>query len=710
MIENQIERVGAHLKLPVDRVRATVVLLDEGGTVPFIARYRKEATGMLDEVAVAAIRDRLAVLVELDDRRDAILKSLTERELRTDDLREQVNSAESMTALEDVYLPFRPKRRTRATIARERGLEPLSEIIWTQTDVDIAAEAMPFVDESLGVANVDEALSGARDILAERVSEDSAARGRVRELFARQGVLRSRSVNDGEEAGAKYRDYFEWEEPLATAPSHRVRAMFRGENESFLSVRISPSEPAALEVLTGLFVTEDNPSAEQVGSAVDDSYKRLLGPAIEREARNAIKERADRTAINVFAENLRELLLAPPLGRKIVLAADPGFRTGAKIVVLDKQGALLHDDVVYVLSGENRANEAKATILKLVNLFNVEVVAVGNGTGGRETEAFFRDLGLGSRIPVVMVNESGASVYSASDVARAEFPDHDLTVRGAVSIGRRLVDPLAELVKIDPQSIGVGQYQHDVDQKLLKERLDDVVVSCVNSVGVDVNTASEQLLTYVSGLGPRLAHNIVAHRDRHGAFSNRSSLKDVSRLGEKAFEQAAGFLRVRGDDPLDASAIHPESYFIVDQMAWDLGCSVSDLMRDETLRQRIDLQSHVSDDIGLPTLNDIVAELGRPGRDPRPEFEAFSFAEEVNSLDDVTPGMTLPGIVTNVAAFGAFVDVGVHQDGLVHVCQLSDSYVKNPSDVVKVLQKVTVKVLDVDIERRRISLSMKDQP
>lgn len=709
MDESQVQRIETRLNIEAGRVRATVALLEEGATVPFIARYRKEATGTLDEVAVMAIRDLLAELVELDSRKVAILKSLVERELLTESLHKKIQSAETMTSLEDIYLPFRPKRRTRATTARERGLEPLAEIMWEQGNVDLQTEAEPYVDERQEIMNVSDALSGARDILAERVSEDGSARSRLRELYARQGVIRSNVVKNSETDGAKYRDYFDWEEPLTTAPSHRILAMLRGEKESFLSVNISPSETLALGILTRLFVKEGSPNATQVSSAIDDGYKRLLGPAIERETRNAVKERADRTAIDVFAENLRELLLAPPLGRKNVLAADPGFRTGAKVVSLDRQGKLLHNTTIYPLSGERGVREARSIILDMIDRFDVEVIAVGNGTGGRETEAFFKSLGLGRRIPIIMVNENGASIYSASEVARTEFPDHDLTVRGAVSIGRRLMDPLAELVKIDPRSIGVGQYQHDVDQKLLNQRLDDVVTSCVNSVGVDVNTASEQLLSYVSGLGPRLAHNIVEYRDQHGAYPNRSSLKKVPRLGRKAFEQAAGFLRVQGDHILDASAVHPERYAVVDRMARELGCSISDLMRDENLRRRIDLDRHVSQDIGLPTLNDILTELGRPGRDPRQEFEAFDFTEGVDSIEDVKPGMTLPGIVTNVVAFGAFVDIGVHQDGLVHVSQLADRYVKNPGDVVKVLQRVTVKVLEVDGERRRISLSMKGQ-
>ena len=710
MLENHIARIGTDTRIATHKVRATVELLEEGATVPFIARYRKEATGSLDEVEITTVRDRLAQLVELEDRREAILKSLQERDLLTDELEGEVRSAETLTALEDIYLPYRPKRRTRAAIARERGLEPLANVLWAQEDADIRTLAEAFVDEEQGVNSIEDALSGARDILAERVSEDVTARNQIRVLFANKGVFKSKiATGSDEKQGSKYRDYFDWEEPLSTAPSHRVLAMLRGEKENHLSVNIAPPGDAALEILEDQFIRVHNSTTEHIDMALRDSYKRLLGPSMETEARNAAKSRADQTAIQVFADNLRELLLSPPLGPKNVLAADPGFRSGAKLVCLDRQGKLLHNDTIYPLMGERQAQQAGEIVRRLVQLFDIEAIAVGSGTGGRETGAFFSDLGLGADIPVVLVNESGASVYSASQVARDEFPEYDLTVRGAVSIGRRLMDPLAELVKLDPRSIGVGQYQHDVDQALLNQKLDDVVVSCVNNVGVDVNTASEQLLTYVSGLGPRLAKNIVDARNESGPFASRAALKKVPRLGPKAFEQAAGFLRIHGDVPLDASAVHPERYKIVDRMARDLGCTVSDLLSDEDLRSRIDLERYVEGEIGLPTLNDILIELGKPGRDPRQEFQAFSFEEGVNTIEDVVTGMVLAGIVTNVVAFGAFVDIGVHQDGLVHISQLSDQYVNNPNDVVKVQQQVTVTVLDVDLDRKRISLSMKSQ-
>ena len=711
MKESYAVRIGRDMQVADDRIRATIALLDEGATVPFIARYRKEATGSLDEVAVTTIRDRLRQLVELDDRREAIIKSLEERGLLTDELAEKVNSAESMAVLEDIYLPYRPKRRTRATIAREKGLNPLAELLWSQKDdIEPEVEARAFVDEEKGVADADEALAGSRDIMAEWMSEDMTARARMRVLYATRSVLRSRAIKGKEEQGAKYRDYFEWEELLATAPSHRVLAMFRGEKEGVLSLRITPLEDAAVKILEGLFVKADNLSTEQVRIALQDGFRRLLGPSIETEARNAVKARVDQTAIQVFADNLKELLLASPLGGKNVLAADPGFRTGAKLVCLDRRGKLLHHDTIYPLLGERQAQEAGRTVRNLVDRWQIEAVAIGNGTGGRETEAFFRGLGLGDHISVIMVNESGASIYSASEVARDEFPDYDLTVRGAVSIGRRLMDPLAELVKIDPRSIGVGQYQHDVDQTQLKKKLDDVVTSCVNAVGVDVNTASKQLLTYVSGIGPQLAQNIVTYRDETGNFLNKNAFKQVPRLGPKAFEQAAGFLRVHGDNPLDATAVHPERYSLVREIAKDLGRSISDLLKDAEFRQQVDLSRYVRGGVGLPTLNDIMEELAKPGRDPREQFEEFSFSEEVNSIEDVNSGMVLSGIVTNVTDFGAFVDIGVHQDGLVHISQLADRFVRNPSDVVKVQQKVMVTVLEVDLSRRRISLSMKSQP
>ncbi|HSB81538.1 MAG TPA: Tex family protein [Candidatus Methylomirabilis sp.] len=712
MNELHVGKISAELNLKPMQVAATTRLLEEGATIPFIARYRKEATGLLDEVAITSIRDRLAQLEELDSRREAILKSLEERNLLTDGLKAAIQAAETASSLEDIYLPYRPKRRTRATVAKEQGLEPLVELLLAGQDtVDPVMEAAAFVNREKGVDSIEKALAGARDIIAERVAEDQAARTRMRDLYSRKATVKSKVKADKEAEGAKFRDYFDWTEPLATIPSHRLLAIRRGEAESILSVRITPPEEDALALLEPLFVTGEGPAADQVSQAVQDSYKRLLGLAMETEIRLESKKKADAEAIRVFVENLRELLLAPPLGQKNVLAIDPGFRTGCKVVCLDRQGKLLHDDVIYPSQSELRVGQAAQIVRGLCERFQIEAIAIGNGTAGRETEAFVRGLGLPASISIVMVNESGASVYSASDVAREEFPDHDLTVRGAVSIGRRLMDPLAELVKIDPKSIGVGQYQHDVDQAALKRSLDDVVMSCVNGVGVEVNTASRQLLTYVSGLGPQLAANIVGYRNENGPFRTRTDLKKVSRLGPKAFEQAAGFLRIRdSQNPLDASAVHPESYSIVDAMARDVNCSIQDLMRDAEQRQKIDVQRYVKDQIGLPTLNDILSELAKPGRDPRQQFEVFQFKEGIEKIEDLEPGMKLPGVVTNVTAFGAFVDIGVHQDGLVHISQLADRFVKNPADVVKVQQKVMVTVVEVDLSRKRIGLSMRSTP
>jgi uncharacterized protein len=561
------------------------------------------------------------------------------------------------------------------------------------------------------VETIEDALAGGRDIIAELVNENQVAREKMRALYAAKGIFHARVVSGKEAEGNKYRDYFDWQEPASKAPSHRILAMRRGEKEGVLSLRVHPPEAEALTLLESLFVNGDGAASQQVMLAVQDSYKRLLSQSMETEIRKVTKERADAEAIRVFADNLRELLLAPPLGRKNVLAIDPGLRTGCKVVCLDRQGKLLNTDTIYPFTSEKGRLESVAILGKLCEDYDVEAIAVGNGTGGRETEAMIRGMELRGNIPVIMVNESGASVYSASQVAREEFPDLDVSVRGAVSIGRRLVDPLAELVKIDPKSIGVGQYQHDVDQQALKSSLDDVVISCVNGVGVEVNTASEQLLTYVSGLGPQLAKNIVKHRNEHGPFRSRGDLKKVDRLGPKAFEQAAGFLRIRdGKNPLDATAVHPESYPVVEAMASDLGCSIMELLSDEELRQRIEPSKYVTETVGIPTLTDILAELAKPGRDPREGFEAFAFSGEVQKIDDLRPGMSLPGIITNVTAFGAFVDVGVHQDGLVHVSQLADRFVRNPRDVVKAQQQVRVTVLDVDLERKRISLSMKASP
>ena len=724
--EKHIRQLSESLKLNLRSVAATAALLAEGGTVPFIARYRKEKTGELDEVAIQNIRDGLERLGELDARRESILASLTERKLLTAELAAKIDAAETLARLEDLYAPFRPKKRTRATIAKEKGLEPLAEYIWAQAPgSDPAKEAEKFLgqeytlddgkDTKGKIESITEALAGARDILAERMSDDAAARQQMRELYLSRAVFKSKVITGKEAEGAKYKDYFDWSEPAAAAPSHRILAMRRGEKEGFLMVRVQPEEADAIAILEKLFIlppAQGSPAcAAQLKETAADCYKRLLGFSMEAEARLAFKKKADEEAIRVFADNVRELLMASPLGRRTILAIDPGFRTGCKCVVLDPQGKLLINGVIYPEQGAAKALEAAKALKALVEKFKVEAIAIGNGTAGRETETFVRKLGLAKSIVIVMVNESGASIYSASEAAREEFPDQDITVRGAVSIGRRLMDPLAELVKIDPKSIGVGQYQHDVDQTALKKSLDDAVVSCVNRVGVELNTASKQLLSYVAGLNTRTAANIVAHRDEHGAFASRAELLKVTGLGPKAFEQAAGFLRIRdAKNPLDASGVHPERYDLVQRMAADLGCGVAELISDDGKRAKIDRKHYVTDDVGLPTLNDIFAELAKPGRDPRSQFEAFSFADGVDKPEQLTPGMKLPGIVTNVAAFGAFVDIGVHQDGLVHVSQVSDEFVKNPADFLKVGQRVMATVLEIDLPRKRISLSLKSKP
>lgn len=679
--------------------------------MPFLARYRKEATGSLDEVVITAIRDRMVKLEELDRRREAILKSLQERELLTDELKEKILAAETLTVLEDIYLPYRPKRRTRATIAREKGLEPLAKILFEQQiDMDPRKEAAAYVDQEKGVESIEDALAGSRDIIAEWVNEDQEAREKMRALYTQKGVFRARVIPGKEEDGQKFRDYFDWEEPVRTAPSHRVLAMFRGEKGDILNLRLTPPDDEALALLEALFVKGECPASQEITDAVHDSYKRLLSRSMETEIRLEVKNRADTQAIKIFAENLRELLLAPPLGQKNVMAIDPGIRTGCKVACLDSQGKLLTTATIYPFKSENEKTAASTKLKELFDAFQVEAIAIGNGTGGRETESFVKSLQLPRNAPVLMVNESGASIYSASKVARAEFPRLDVSFRGAISIGRRLMDPLAELVKIDPKSIGVGQYQHDVNQQALKDSLDDVVISCVNAVGVEVNTASEQLLTYVSGLGPHLAKNIIDYRNEHGPLTSRDELKKVLHLGPKAFEQAAGFLRImNGKNPLDASAVHPESYHTVEAMASDLGCQVKDLLEDQTLREKIDLHAYLTDRVAMPTLTDILAELAKPGRDPRKQFESLDFTEGIENLEDLEPGMTLTGVVSNVTAFGAFVDIGVHQDGLVHVSQLANHFVKDPHKVVKVNQKVTVTVLEVDLERKRISLSMRER-
>ena len=689
------------------QVATTIGLLDEGATVPFIARYRKEMTGSLDEVQIMTIRDRIQQLRDLDKRREAIVKSITEQGKLTSELAQQIQEAETMAILEDIYLPFKPKRKTRASMAREKGLQPLADKLLSQEKMEVQDEAQAFIDEEKGVKTVEEALAGARDIIAEQIAEDAEVRAITRKIFLEKGSFVSRVAPGKEEAALKYKDYFEWSEPLKDAPSHRVLAMRRGEKEEMLYLDIAVDEESVLSSLEKIYVRAANEAAAHVQIALQDSYKRLLKPSMETEVRVLTRQKADEEAIRVFADNVRQLLLAAPLGQKRLLAIDPGFRTGCKTVVLDAQGALLENTTIFPHNGAGGQAEAAKTIELLVKRYEVEAIAVGNGTAGRETEAFVRQLGL-ANVTVVMVNESGASIYSASEVAREEFPDYDITVRGAVSIGRRLMDPLAELVKIDPKSIGVGQYQHDVDQNKLQTSLDDTVISCVNAVGVELNTASKQILAYVSGLGPSLAQQIVNYRIANGPFKSRKELKKVPRLGDKAFEQAAGFLRIRhGEHPLDASAVHPERYALVEQMAKDHQAAISDLLTDADLRKQIDLKKYVSEEVGLPTLNDIIAELSKPGRDPREQFEEFKFTDGVNSISDLRIGMKLPGIVTNITNFGAFVDIGVHQDGLVHLSQLANRFVSDPNEVVKVQQHVMVTVTEIDEKRNRIGLSMK---
>ncbi len=706
METRHIQRIATDLELKEPQVRNTIKLLSEGATIPFISRYRKELTGSLDEVKITEIRDISNKLAELDKRRGAIIKSIDDQDMLSPGLRQQLEEAQSMTELEDLYLPYKPKRRTRASVARERGLEPLAQIMMKQRENDIESTAIKFLSDE--VPGVEDALKGARDIIAEWINEDHEARSRVRGLFEREAVITSRIAKNKEEEGAKYRDYFEFDERLVRCPSHRILAMRRGEDEGVLKISIEPPAERALDILERMFVKGNNASSKQVEEAVNDSYSRLLRPSIENEFRTISKEKADTGAISVFAENLRQLLLAPPLGQKRILAIDPGYRTGCKVVCLDEQGNLLHNETIYPHPPQSEGRMAAKKIASLVNQYKIEAISIGNGTASRETENFIRKVKFDRDVNVFMVNESGASVYSASQIAREEFPDYDVTVRGAVSIGRRLSDPLAELVKIDPKSIGVGQYQHDVDQGRLKESLDQVVESCVNQVGVNLNTASRHLLTYVSGLGPQLAKNIVEYRRENGPFLSRDDLKNVARLGNKAYEQCAGFLRIPGAvNPLDNSAVHPESYNIVERMAEDMGAAIEDLIKKEELRERLDLKNYITDTTGLPTLTDIMAELAKPGRDPRSKIEVFEFSPDVFSIGDLKPGMVLPGIVTNITNFGVFVDVGVKQDGLVHISQMADRYVANPSEIVNLHQAVKVKVLEVDESRKRIQLSMK---
>ncbi len=688
------------------QVENTIRLLDGGATIPFISRYRKEMTGSLDEVQLMHIKEEYDRLKELDARREAVIKSIEEQEKMTPELRSRIDAALTLSELEDIYLPYKPKRRTRATIAREKGLEPLAGIIFSQRETDPESKAEGFLNDQ--VETTEDAISGASDIIAEWVSEDEKARKLLRQLFDKEAVIVSRVVKGKETEGIKYSDYFDWSEPLKKCPSHRLLAMRRGEDEGFLRLTVEPDEKHALDTLNNIFIKGNNASSEIVLDAVKDSWKRLLSSSMETEFRNFSKEKADTEAISVFADNLRQLLLASPLGEKNVLAIDPGFRTGCKLVCLDRQGNLLHNETIYPHPPQNETALSIKKILSLVNAYKIEAIAIGNGTASRETEDFIKWVKFENDIQVFVVSEAGASIYSASKVARDEFPDYDVTVRGAVSIGRRLMDPLAELVKIDPKSIGVGQYQHDVDQSKLQKSLDEVVMSCVNAVGVEVNTASKHLLTYVSGLGPQLAQNIIDYRTENGPFRSRKELQKVKRMGEKAFEQCAGFLRIRNAaNPLDSSAVHPESYHVVELMSKDLGCDVKELITNETKRKEIVPQKYVTPVTGLPTLKDIIDELAKPGRDPRSKIKEFRFAD-IRSMEECKPGMVVPGIVTNVTKFGAFVDIGIKQDGLVHISNLCNKYISDPSTVVKLHQHVMVKIIGVDIERKRVQLSMKD--
>lgn len=700
--------IGKALGLSERSAINTLQLLDEGCTIPFISRYRKERTGNLDEVQITAISDAYDKLKEISKRKDTVVKTITEQGKMTDDLQRRIDACWDANELEDIYMPFKPKRRTKAQVAREQGLEPLSLILMMQRERNIEAAAQRFVKE--GVKDVAAAIKGAQDIVAEMVSEDERSRQQVRSSFRREAIITSKVVKakaDSEEA-AKYSDYFDFSEPLRRCSSHRLLAMRRGENEGILRISISADDEVCLDKLKRQFVHGFGPCQALVGEAVEDAYKRLLKPSIETEFANMSKEKADDEAIGVFAENLRQLLLSAPLGQKRVMGIDPGFRTGCKVVCLDAQGNLLHHEAIFPHPPVNKASVAAHQVEQMVEKYNIEAIAIGNGTASRETTQFVKQLQFGHDVKQFVVSEDGASVYSASKTARDEFPDEDVTVRGAVSIGRRLMDPLAELVKIDPKSIGVGQYQHDVDQSKLKKSLDQTVESCVNLVGVNLNTASQHLLTYVSGLGPMLAKNIVEYRKANGAFASRAQLKKVARLGPSAFEQCAGFLRIPGArNPLDNSAVHPESYHIVEQMAKDNHCTVAQLIGDAAKRKAVDIKKYVTDTVGMPTLTDIMAELEKPGRDPREQIEEFEFDKNVTSVDDLVAGMVLPGIVTNITNFGAFVDVGVHQDGLVHVSQLADRYVADPTQVVKLHQHVKVRVVEVDRKRNRISLSMK---
>lgn len=698
--------ISQTLNIPSGQVERTIALLDEGATIPFISRYRKEITGGLNEVEIGNIKDQLDKLTELKKRKESILSSIEEQGKLTPELKKRIESSWDSTEIEDLYLPYKPKRVTKAEIARRKGLEPLAKVVMQQNTRNLSLQAESFIKGE--VKNVEEALQGARDIIAEWVNENEDARNTVRNSFTYTAIITSKVIKGKEEEGAKYRDYFDFSEPLNRTSSHRLLALRRGESEGILRVSISPDTENCLDRLKRRFVRGRNEASEQVSTAIDDSFKRLLKPSIETEFANLSKAKADEEAIRVFAENLRQLLLAPPLGQKRVLGVDPGYRTGCKLVCLDAQGTLLHNEAIYPHPPQNEKGKAAAKVAQLVSTYAIDAIAIGNGTASRETEQFITNIRYDRKVQVFVVSENGASIYSASKIARDEFPQYDVTVRGAVSIGRRLMDPLAELVKIDPKSIGVGQYQHDVEQSALKKSLDQTVESCVNLVGVNVNTASKHLLTYISGLGPTLAQNIVDYRTEHGPFQSRRELLKVPRMGEKAFEQCAGFLRIPGGkNPLDNSAVHPESYPIVERMASDLKCTVTELITDKQRKKQLNLEKYVTDKVGIPTLLDIMEELDKPGRDPRQTIQVFAFDPSVKTIEDLTGGQVLPGIVTNITNFGCFVDVGIKENGLVHISELSDRFISDPTQVVSIHQHVKVKVLSVDLVRKRVQLSMK---
>lgn len=701
-----IQQIAKELNIQTYQVENTLDLFTEGATIPFISRYRKERTGNLDETQISEIKELAERLEELDKRRDTILKTIEDQDQLTEELREKIQTAITLQELEDLYLPYKPKRRTKATKAREKGLEPLAKILMKQHEENPEQRAEEFLSEQ--VTNTDEALQGAQDIIAEWVNEHQKARNQIRRLFHKDALVVSKLVKGKEEEAQKYKDYFDWSELVRKAPSHRFLAILRGESEGFLKVSIKPEKEDALEILDKIFLKSDNACTPYIEQAVEDSFKRLMQPSMENEVKTYYKEKSDDEAIKVFAENMRQLLLAPPLGQKRVMAIDPGYRTGCKVVCLDELGNLKHNETIYPHKPQEEKKQAAKKITSLADAYQIEAIAVGNGTASRETEEFISNLNFKEDLSLFIVSEDGASVYSASKAAREEFPDYDVTVRGAVSIGRRLMDPLAELVKIDPKSIGVGQYQHDVDQNKLKNKLDQVVESCVNSVGVSVNTASRHLLNYVSGLGPQLAQNILDYKKENGPFSSRRALKNVKRMGDKAFQQCAGFLRIDNpENPLDNSAVHPESYSIIEKMASNLNCTVLDLMGSEKLRKQINLKDYITEDVGLPTLNDILAEMEKPGRDPREKLKVFEFDENLKTIDDLQPGNVVPGIINNITNFGAFVDIGIKQNGLIHISNIANQYISNPADYLSLHQQVWVKILAVDKERGRIQLSLK---